>query len=98
MSAKGSIKREKIVVIPELEDALKERMAQPGFQRPWTKEEEAILIKYYNHGITKAIWAYLRDNFPPGRTITAIQDKAKRMGLFANRNNTTDHVVREDKL
>jgi len=65
-----------IVIIPELEEA-----AQAYKQRVWSDEEAAIIKTYFGRVPQTVIYGYIKENFPPGRSLISIIKKAKKLGV-----------------
>lgn len=64
------------VVVPELEEEVK---ASPW--REWTEEEDAVVRSYFNRITRAALLRYLEKMCPPGRKRTALDNRAKELGL-----------------
>ena len=63
------------IAIEELEELLKHGNASL-MKLPWTPEEDAVLMKYYNKVPVRLIAQHIE-----GRTINAVQNRAVRLGL-----------------
>ena len=64
------------VIVPELDE-----LARTNRIRPWSDEEIAVMNSYYTK-ITRAdMVRYLKEHFPPGRSRSAVDHQADKMGL-----------------
>ena len=68
------------VQIPELDEAVR---THP--RRKWSDEELAIVNSYYVDTPLTILHRYLAEHFSPGRSKTAINTQAERMGLMKPR-------------
>ena len=67
------------VAIPELDEE-----ARMNPVRAWSDEELAVMNSYYNKITRASLVRYIKEHFPPGRSKTAVDNQAERMGLRPN--------------